>query len=161
MVINTASDASQLFATRAMAMTDEPRDPITRLQLKTASICELYKTALGNIMNQAEVQLHPNAQPDPNANERMETMANEYAALVVKAHGEFEELAKELQGAHRSEAEQLQELAKLQAEHEAVTQELRTKAAAAEVVHTRLRDDIDQLLDGIHEISAEQSAANL
>jgi hypothetical protein len=121
----------------------EPRDPVTALQLQVADLCGLYTDALGSLQNEADKLLLPGAPPS------VDPPAVAFAEKVVQAHREFERLATQLESAHRPEDEQLRVLSELQAQHGAVTSELRAEVDRAEAVRTQLHVDLEELLDGV------------
>lgn len=141
-----------------IADTATPRDPITGLQLATSELCALYASALSGVQDEADKHWQQESAA-PSAS--LDSTADDFVAKIVQAHREFEQLAAELERAHRPESEQLRVLAELQEQHAEVTRELRSETVAAEAIHASLHATLETLLDGIHSINAQHRVANL
>lgn len=90
-----------------------PADVVDRLHAKVTEMCEAYFTSIGHLQSVA-LPLSTAASPAEAAAICAEP-AGVFAADVVRLHGEFEGLVGELEAEHRSEREQLDALADLQA----------------------------------------------
>jgi hypothetical protein len=99
------SDAAPLHAA--------PADVVDQLHAKVTEMCEAYFTSIGHLQSVAP-PLSAGASPAAAAATCAEP-AGTFAADVVRLHGEFENLVGELEAEHRSEREQLDAMADLQA----------------------------------------------
>ena len=154
-------EASSSSAAAAVAA-NTPRDSITAMQMAITDMAGIYTSALGNLQNEAEQLMQPlppkqSAKRSKQVADSLGLKVEDYAAQVLKAHREFERLASELQQSHRPEAEQLHELKELQAQHEAITEQLRSETATADAVHERIRTQFKSQLDAL--LEAKQRAA--
>jgi hypothetical protein len=131
----------------------QPRDRVSRLQVGLTDLCELYKDALGNLLNESE-----RIAAGGNGSSSVEWIAQGFADRIVNAHREVGRQVETLAAAHRPEAEQLRVLHALQEEHTQVTEELRSETEAAVRVHQDLRRDLDALLDGMHGLAERRAA---
>jgi hypothetical protein len=86
-----------------------PADVVDQLHAKVMEMCEAYFTSIGHLQSVAP-PLSAAAGPAVAA-----APSGAFAADVVRLHGEFEGLVEELENEHRSEREQLDAMADVQA----------------------------------------------
>jgi len=105
-------DASQIEESAAPPVAP-PADVVDRLHTKVTEICEAYFTSVGHLQSVAP-GLPPEADAAASAAVCAEP-AGTFAADMVRLHVEFDTLVGELEAEHRTEREQLDAMAALQA----------------------------------------------
>ena len=126
-------------------------DLIGQMQMKVNDICHAYFSSIGRLQNEADqapLQDVPAQDCRP--------LATQLAQEVIHSHTEMEELINTLEGVHSTEAEQLERLRHIQAQHDAGVMKLRRRTEEAEVIRSRMRCDLNDL---VQEMRAEDGTA--
>ena len=129
-----------------------PRDGVSKLQVAVTDLAGVYLDALKDVQNEVE-RMHQANELGTGTNSLTE-LTSLLADRVIGLHEVIDQQAATLEASYRSEAQQLRALQDLDAQHTAVTTELRSQVEAAEVLQDDVRRRLDSLIDGIQELNA-------